>query len=144
MSLDLNKLAKNLDEALIKETNETLTKFLNDKRMTNETKTIKEVVDYLNELKIEQTSIEFDENNFPENIYEKYFENGSCLAEELDINKHRWYETGLSVWEIKEGLLGVRIVTKLYSENSDIEDIYHTLKFFEMEEITVTSYKQKI
>jgi hypothetical protein len=35
MSLDLNKLENNLDEALIKETTETLTKFLNDKRMTN-------------------------------------------------------------------------------------------------------------
>jgi tRNA(Met) C34 N-acetyltransferase TmcA len=35
MSLDLNKLSNKLDEALIKETTETLTKFLNDKRMTN-------------------------------------------------------------------------------------------------------------
>jgi len=35
MSLDLNKLENKLDEALIKETTETLTKFLNDKRMTN-------------------------------------------------------------------------------------------------------------
>jgi hypothetical protein len=39
MSLDLiklaNKLANKLDEALIKETTEKLTKFLNDKRMTN-------------------------------------------------------------------------------------------------------------
>jgi len=35
MSLDLNKLSNKLDEALIKETTETLNKFLNDKRMTN-------------------------------------------------------------------------------------------------------------
>jgi hypothetical protein len=35
MSLDLNKLASKLDEALSNETSETLTKFLNDKRMTN-------------------------------------------------------------------------------------------------------------
>ena len=35
MSLDLNKLENKLDEALIKETTETLNKFLNDKRMTN-------------------------------------------------------------------------------------------------------------
>lgn len=37
MSLDLHKLEKKLDEALSNETSETLTKFLNDKRMTNET-----------------------------------------------------------------------------------------------------------
>jgi len=35
MSLDLNKLANKLDEALSNETSETLSKFLNDKRMTN-------------------------------------------------------------------------------------------------------------
>ena len=35
MSLDLNKLENKLDEALSNETSETLTKFLNDKRMTN-------------------------------------------------------------------------------------------------------------
>jgi len=35
MSLDLNKLSNKLDAALINETTETLTKFLNDKRMTN-------------------------------------------------------------------------------------------------------------
>ena len=35
MSLDLNKLSNKLDEALSNETSETLTKFLNDKRMIN-------------------------------------------------------------------------------------------------------------
>jgi hypothetical protein len=35
MSLDLNKLENKLDEALSNETSETLTKFLNNKRMTN-------------------------------------------------------------------------------------------------------------
>jgi hypothetical protein len=35
MSLDLNKLANKLDEALSNETTETLTKFLNDKTMSN-------------------------------------------------------------------------------------------------------------
>jgi hypothetical protein len=35
MSLDLNKLENKLDEALTNETSETLSKFLNDKRMKN-------------------------------------------------------------------------------------------------------------
>jgi hypothetical protein len=35
MSLDLNKLENKLDEALSNETSQTLTKFLNDKRMEN-------------------------------------------------------------------------------------------------------------
>lgn len=37
MSLDLNKLANKLDEALSNETSETLTKFLTDKTMKKET-----------------------------------------------------------------------------------------------------------
>jgi len=39
MSLDLNKLENKLDEALSNETSETLTKFLNDKRMSNNKQT---------------------------------------------------------------------------------------------------------
>jgi len=39
MSLDLNKLSNKLDEALSNETSKTLTKFLNDKRMTNNKQT---------------------------------------------------------------------------------------------------------
>ena len=42
MSLDLNKLAKNLDEALSNETSESLNKFLNDKRMKNKLKSLAE------------------------------------------------------------------------------------------------------
>jgi len=40
MSLDLNKLENKLDEALSNETSEALNKFLNDKRMKNETNKI--------------------------------------------------------------------------------------------------------
>jgi hypothetical protein len=40
MSLDLNKLENKLDEALSNETSETLNKFLNDKKMKNETNKI--------------------------------------------------------------------------------------------------------
>jgi len=39
MSLDLNKLENKLDEALSNETSETLTKFLNNKRMSNNKQT---------------------------------------------------------------------------------------------------------
>ena len=49
MSLDLNKLANKLDEALIKETTETLTKFLNNKKinMNDTTKTSIELAETL-------------------------------------------------------------------------------------------------
>ena len=49
MTLDLNKLENKLDEALSNETSETLNKFLNDKRMTNNKQTA--VEQFLNAIK---------------------------------------------------------------------------------------------
>ena len=51
MSLDLNKLENKLDEALSNETSETLNKFLNNKRMTNNK---------------QQTAVEWFWNQLPE------------------------------------------------------------------------------
>lgn len=51
MSLDLNKLANKLDEALSNETSETLTKFLTDKRMSDKKQSsIDWLVDYIKNL----------------------------------------------------------------------------------------------
>ena len=62
MSLDLNKLANKLDEALSNETSETLTKFLTDKRMSNEKQSsidwlAKSYVDLLTELNDDKISL---------------------------------------------------------------------------------------
>lgn len=101
---------------------------------------IKELVKKLNSLKIHQTSGEFEED-LPEDIYEKYFENAKQVAL-LDIDKHRWYETAFIVYNLPNiGKIGVKTVTQMYSEESSIEDVYHTLMFFEVEEIQITSYK---
>jgi predicted restriction endonuclease len=102
---------------------------------------MKEIIEELNNLKIIQKSIDFEED-LPEEIYEKYF-NQKPLKTELDIDKHRWYETGESVWKTEKGLLGVRSVTNIYSENSSVEDMFWELMFFEMEEVQTISYKIK-
>ena len=62
MSLDLNKLANKLDEALSNETSETLTKFLTDKRMSNNKQSsvdwlAKSYVDLLTELNDDKISL---------------------------------------------------------------------------------------
>jgi tRNA uridine 5-carbamoylmethylation protein Kti12 len=67
----------------------------------------------------------------------------TALKQELDIDKHRWYETGVSVWKLNEGFLGVRSVTNIYSESSSVEDMFWNLIFFEMEEIQTITYKKK-
>lgn len=101
---------------------------------------MKEILEKLNNLKITQESIDFLED-LPEEIYNKYFQD--CVTERLDIDKHRWYETSISVYKIPEGLIGVKSITDLFSESSEVADIFHTLQFYEMEEIQTVSYKIK-
>ena len=103
---------------------------------------MKEIVDYFNSSEIEQKSMDFEED-IPLYICNKYFLGSKCLATEIDIDKRRWYETSISVYEFPEGLLGVRHVAEMYSEQMSVIDIGHTLIFSEMEEFTKVSYKQK-
>ena len=101
---------------------------------------MKEIIDKLNALIIQQKSLDFIED-LPEGLYEQYFRNHQ--AEGLNVDKHRWYETTLSVYKLEEGLLGVTSVTDLFSEQSSVDDIYHTLEFHEVEEIPSITYKIK-
>lgn len=100
---------------------------------------MKEIIEKLNNLNIIQKNYEFEED-IPQEMLEYFTKQ---VASELDIDKHRWYETGVSVYQIKEGLLGVRSVTNLYSEQNDYEDISWKLRFFEMEPIETIIYKIK-
>jgi hypothetical protein len=104
---------------------------------------IKELVKQLNDLKIIQQSFDFVED-LPEE-FQKYFPANS-IACELDIDKHRWYETSMSIWEVEEynDLIGVRAITNLYSEMSEYSDICWELMFFEVEEVQTITYKEKI
>ena len=101
---------------------------------------MKEIIDKLNNLKISQKSLDFIED-LSEGLYEEYFRNH--VIDGLNVDKHRWYETTLSVYKLEEGLLGVTSVTDLFSEQSTVNDIYHTLEFNEVEEIPSITYKIK-
>ena len=103
----------------------------------------KELVEYLNSLKILQTSC-WDEN-IPEDTYDDYFtDKFESIEFGLDVEKHRWYEITTEVLKMNNGFIGVRSVTDTFSESSTIEDMYHKLEFFEMEQILVTSYKKTV
>ena len=104
-------------------------------------KTIQEQVKYLNELNIEQTS-EFIES-IPEEVYTDCFENAKELKSGIDIDKHRWYETSITVYDTKYGKIAVKEVSNTFSEEMGIGDCSHTLEFFEVEEVTVITYKIK-
>ena len=100
-------------------------------------KSIKEIIEELNSLKIIQKSMDFTED-LDQDILDKYFTN--CVKELLDVDKHRWYETSIQVYELPDGFLGVRCVTDTQGESAEVQDMFWTLKFFEMDQIQVISY----
>lgn len=102
-------------------------------------KTNKEIVEYLNSLKILQIS-DWSES-LPDNIYEEIFEGRyEIMDSNLFVNKHRWYETSIEVIKNNNGFIGIQSVTDCFSEQSSISDMFFTLKFYEMEEILQPTY----
>ena len=99
----------------------------------------KELIDYLNSLKIHQTS-SWDEN-IPEEFWDKYFKGSwKQVASKLDVDKHRWYETSITVIKINDGFIGIRSVTDTFSDSMGIRDCDYILKFYEMEEVLKPTY----
>lgn len=98
------------------------------------------IINELNNLKILQKSIDFIED-IPEDIYNNYFH--KLVQDELFIDKHRWYELSISVYEYNDLYIGVKHISNVYSEKSSVDDMYHTLHFYEMEPIQVTTFNFK-
>jgi len=109
---------------------------------------MKEFIKMMNDLQISQTSIDWIED-IPKEIYQRYFNNGrggklyNIIADGLDVNKRRWYELSTTIVTFMLGTFGVRHINQLYSESSSCSDIYHTLEFFEVEEVVTTTYRRK-
>lgn len=103
--------------------------------------TSKEIVTLINESKIIQDS-SYDEQEFPE-IIQTIIDQSKILTEGLDVDKHRWYETSITVYQYGNEIFGIQYVTDLFSEQSSFEDIYWTIYAYEMQEEKVISYKIK-
>ena len=102
----------------------------------------KNLIQKLNDLKILQTESDWAEN-IPMPFWENYFKgNFKEVAQNLDVDTHRWYEISTTVVSLPAGLVGIRFVTNVFSESMDYEDCEHIIEFLEMKEIIVTSYEK--
>jgi len=87
-----------------------------------------------------------------------WYENGGCyntfsleehlgsdllVKDNIDIDKHRWYETSVSIFKCSDGLLGIRLPSQLYSESSEWSELYSGIEFYEVEEVMEIAYKTK-
>lgn len=104
---------------------------------------ISTLVEKLNNLKILQTTYEFEEL-IPKEIWDEHFEGKyEAVDYDLDVDTHRWYETSITVLKFTDGFMGVRFITNMFSEYQGYEDCYHHLEFMEMEEYKTVSYRAK-
>ncbi len=94
---------------------------------------VKEAIELIN------NSEELYSLNDAENIidYEKQ------LASDIDISRHRWYETSTSYFQLENGILGINGVSNIYSEHMMAPDFNVQPQAFEGEEFTTISYRSK-
>jgi hypothetical protein len=67
----------------------------------------------------------------------------TCIEEDLDREKHRWYEISTTVYRCGDWLLGIRGVGKIYSEDMDTEDCDVKVEAFEMKKVPSVTYRKK-
>ena len=74
---------------------------------------------------------------------EEYLGSDLLVNDNINIDKHRWYETSISVFKCSDGLLGIRLPSQLYSESSEWSDLYSGIEFYNVEEAQEVVYKVK-
>ena len=95
----------------------------------------------LNDLKIVQQSMDWAES-IPDSIWENDLKENSIIKKEgLFVDKHRWYETSVTVIEIYGRLLGIDFVSGLNSESMSVEDVGHEIQFYQMDDVVEVTYK---
>lgn len=100
------------------------------------------LISTLNSAKIVQTKALWLED-FSYWSFEKYLVDFELVAENINVEKHTFYELSTSVYANKEGrYVGVRLVTAMNKSVCAYSDIDHVYEFFEMEPIQVTSYRK--
>lgn len=103
-----------------------------------------DLVEYLNKKKIRQ---EFTDpmECLSDDDWEKYFDGESSeVATDLDVSKHRWFETSITVYKMKDGsFIGVEHVSDTFGDMQTVRDCYVDLRWFEMKEVATVTYEEK-
>lgn len=62
---------------------------------------------------------------------------------ENNIERHRWYETCDSFYQMEDGILGISGLSHLYSENTEPSNCNEICHAFEAEEYPTIDYRAK-
>ena len=77
------------------------------------------------------------------NVYDLVDNISECelVIEGIDIEKHRWHETSLTIYECEDGLIGIRLPSQMYQESGYWEDLYSRPEYYDVKEIVTIGYK---
>ena len=102
-----------------------------------------ELLEQLKALKLIQTKMDWAEN-IPQDIWDKYIDDKfETVSEDLNVDRHRHYETSITVIKIYDRLLGITHISNIYSEGNECEDCYVEMQFSEMIAIPTVAYTRK-
>ena len=99
-----------------------------------------EIVEKINNLKKIQKEY-WEDVEFPKEI-QAILDSCEIVAEGLDVDKHRWYETSTVVYKLNEQYFGITYVTDTFSENSSIEDMYWEICAVPMKQVQTITYEE--
>lgn len=106
-----------------------------------------DLINEINNSKIKQND-SYEDQDFGEFLNNILDNHCKVLETDLDVDKHRWYETSLVVYEYSDSRhfsenynFGIRFVSNTYDEMSTYEDIGWELKAFPMKKVETVTYK---
>ena len=65
------------------------------------------------------------------------------VSEDIDVDRHRWYEISTTVYKVEDGYVGIRGISQIYSEYMSDKDCDYLCKASEYEEVQTVSYREK-
>ena len=65
------------------------------------------------------------------------------VSEDIDVDRHRWYEISTTVYKVEDGYVGIRGISQIYSEYMSDKDCDYLCKASEYEEVQTISYREK-
>ena len=97
---------------------------------------VQELIDYVNSKGF------YSMYDFEDSLTDRQLEL-KTVSEDIEVDRHRWYEVSTTIFKVEDGYVGVRGVTHLYSEGMAYSDCDYLCKASEYEEVQTISYREK-
>ena len=98
---------------------------------------VQELIDYVN------SNGFYSLYEFEDSLTDRQFKELKIVSENINIDRHRWYEVSTTIYKVEDGYVGVRGVTHLYSEDMTYSDCDYLCEASEYEEVQTVSYREK-